>query len=139
MSNVNHPAHYNAGKIEVIEAIEDWGFTKNHHRATAIKYLARAGKKVGSLEKTAEDLNKAIWYIKRELALIETEATGEPAPRPNDMNPRESAPGESATDPRCAHPECSHPFSQHYFNPGTRRTACQDLTCPCYEFQGVKP
>lgn len=26
MSNaVNHPAHYNTGNIEVIDAIEDWG------------------------------------------------------------------------------------------------------------------
>ena len=26
MSNVEHPSHYNLGKIEVIAAIEDWGF-----------------------------------------------------------------------------------------------------------------
>ncbi len=39
---VNHPAHYNQGKIEVIEAIEDWkiGF----HLGNAIKYIARAGR-----------------------------------------------------------------------------------------------
>jgi hypothetical protein len=74
--NVNHPTHYNAGKIEVIEAIEDWklGF----HRGNAVKYIARAGKKDAA--KTIEDLEKAIWYIRREIALVK----GNP-PRPNEM------------------------------------------------------
>ena len=57
--SVNHPAHYNVGKFEVIDVIEDWqlGFCLGN----AVKYIARAGRKEPS--KTAEDLRKAIWYI----------------------------------------------------------------------------
>lgn len=60
---VDHPSHYNTGKIEVIDAIEDWqlGF----HLGNVVKYIARAGKKDPLKKK--EDLNKALWYLKREL------------------------------------------------------------------------
>ena len=81
MSNVNHPSHYNSGKIEVIEAIEDWGL--NYHCGNAVKYVARAGKK--DPDKFVEDLEKAIWYLERK---IEIETAKEPR-RPNDMNKRE--------------------------------------------------
>jgi len=59
--NVDHPSHYNSGNIEVIDAIEDWklGF----HLGNAIKYIARADHK----GKRQEDLEKALWYIQREL------------------------------------------------------------------------
>lgn len=60
---VNHPRHYNQGKIEVIDAIEDWGL--NFHRGNAVKYVARAGVKDPARE--AQDLEKAIWYLNREL------------------------------------------------------------------------
>ena len=39
-SNVNHPLHYNTGKIEVIDAIEDWEL--NFHDGNVIKYIVRA-------------------------------------------------------------------------------------------------
>ena len=60
---VHHPAHYNSGTIEVIDAIEDWelGF----HLGNAVKYIARARRKERSLY--AEDLKKAIWYLQRAL------------------------------------------------------------------------
>lgn len=61
---VNHPKHYNAGKYEVIDVIEDWGFGDNFCLGNAIKYIARCehkGKKI-------EDLKKTIWYIQREIA-----------------------------------------------------------------------
>lgn len=58
---VNHPAHYNVGKIEVIEAIEDWNL--NFSLGNAIKYIARADHK----DKPLEDLKKARWYIDREI------------------------------------------------------------------------
>lgn len=61
--NVNHPSHYTYGKIEVIDAIEDWGL--NFHRGNAVKYIARAGKK--DKFKEVEDLEKAAWYINREI------------------------------------------------------------------------
>lgn len=76
---INHPAHYNQGKIEVIEFIEDKQF--NYHLGNAIKYISRAGKKDPS--KYTQDLEKAVWYLRRE---IEIQAAGD-IRRPNDMNP----------------------------------------------------
>lgn len=58
---VQHPAHYNVGKIEVIDAIEDWGL--NFSLGNAVKYIARADHK----GKPIEDLQKARWYIEREI------------------------------------------------------------------------
>ena len=63
--HVNHPTHYNMGGIEVIDAIEAWGFGEGFNRGDAIKYIARAGRK--NPETEIEDLQKAKWYIDREL------------------------------------------------------------------------
>lgn len=65
--NVNSPSHYTDGKIEVIEYIEDkkLGFCLGN----AIKYISRAGKKYK--DKEVEDINKAIWYLKRYIKNIE--------------------------------------------------------------------
>ena len=60
-SAVNHPAHYNTGNIEVIDAIEDWGL--GFSLGNAVKYIARADHK----GKPVEDLEKDIWYIRREI------------------------------------------------------------------------
>ncbi len=59
MSNVNNPKHYNAGKIEVIDAIEEWkmGFCDGN----VIKYVARHKYKGNPIE----DLKKAKWYLER--------------------------------------------------------------------------
>lgn len=61
--SVNRPAHYTFGKIEVIDAIEDWklGF----HLGNTVKYIARAGKK--DPDKEIEDLEKARWYLDRKI------------------------------------------------------------------------
>ena len=61
--DVNHPAHYTGGKIEVIDFIEDkeLGF----HLGNAVKYISRAGRK--NPDKTIEDLKKAVWYINRQI------------------------------------------------------------------------
>lgn len=67
--NVNHPSHYTDGKIEVIEFIEDKKL--NYHRGNAIKYICRAGKK--NPDKEIEDLQKAIWYINREIENLNAE------------------------------------------------------------------
>lgn len=56
---VNHPSHYNKGKIEVIDFIEDQGLS--FHLGNVIKYVARAGAKGNKLE----DLKKAQWYLDR--------------------------------------------------------------------------
>lgn len=58
---VNHPSHYTDGKYETIEFIERHGFS--FHEGNAVKYISRAGKK--DPNKTIEDLEKALWYIKR--------------------------------------------------------------------------
>ena len=67
--NVNHPSHYTDGKIEVIDFIEQKNL--NFHRGNAVKYIARAGKKDPAKE--VEDLQKAVWYLNREI----TRLTGE--------------------------------------------------------------
>lgn len=56
---VDHPSHYNRGKIEVIDFIEDQGLS--FHLGNVIKYVARAGSKGDKLE----DLKKARWYLDR--------------------------------------------------------------------------
>jgi hypothetical protein len=56
---VDHPAHYTAGKIEVIDFIEDQDLP--YHLANAIKYICRCRYK-GTQE---QDIEKAIWYLKR--------------------------------------------------------------------------
>lgn len=61
--NVNHPNHYNSGKYEVIDVVEDWKMGFN--LGNAIKYISRAGKK--NPEKYVEDLEKALFYISREI------------------------------------------------------------------------
>ena len=60
---VNHPSHYTDGKIEVIDFILDKKL--NFTRGNAVKYISRAGKK--NSEKEIEDLQKAAWYITKEI------------------------------------------------------------------------
>jgi len=60
---VTHPAHYTRGKIEVIDFIEDQQF--GYHLGQVIKYVCRAGHK--SAETRKQDLEKAMWYLKREI------------------------------------------------------------------------
>jgi len=60
---ITRPKHYvSETGLEAIEVIE--AFAKdNPHRAMALKYLCRAGKK----DDLADDLRKAIWWIEREI------------------------------------------------------------------------
>ncbi len=64
---VERPAHYTFGKIEVIDAIEDWDL--GFHLGNTVKYVARAGKKDPA--KTIEDLKKARWYLDRKITVLE--------------------------------------------------------------------
>lgn len=64
LEHVNHPNHYNKGKFEVIDVIEDWHLGFN--LGNAIKYIGRCEHK----ENKKQDLEKALWYIKRELENI---------------------------------------------------------------------
>ena len=65
--NINHPSHYNVGKIEAIDVIDDWdlGFCLGN----TIKYIARAGHK--DQNSTIEDLKKAEWYLHRHIQNLE--------------------------------------------------------------------
>jgi hypothetical protein len=78
---VRSPLHYNTGKIEVIEFLEDQKL--NFHRANAVKYITRAGRK--SPEKEIEDLEKAAWYINRDIELLKSQKEKREPIRPNDM------------------------------------------------------
>lgn len=67
---VDHPTHYNMGKIEVIDFIEDQrlGF----HEGNVVKYVSRAAHK----GKQLEDLKKALWYLNRRIEELENGTTG---------------------------------------------------------------
>ena len=56
---IDHPSHYNRGKIEVIDFIEDQCLS--FHLGNVIKYVTRADSKGDKLE----DLKKARWYLDR--------------------------------------------------------------------------
>ena len=63
--SVDHPDHYGGKEnpYEAIKVIEAWnlGFCLGN----AVKYISRAGKKDKS--KVIEDLEKAVWYLQREI------------------------------------------------------------------------
>ena len=54
---VDHPSHYNKGKIEVIEVIKNWKL--DFCLGNSVKYIYRSNWK-GT---PTEDLRKAIWYL----------------------------------------------------------------------------
>jgi hypothetical protein len=76
MSVVDHPSHYNAhpAGIECIDVIEHFPCNV----ANAMKYLWRSGLKEGVDEIT--DLQKAAWYVQREIDL-RTKARTQDGPR----------------------------------------------------------
>ena len=64
---VNHPAHYGGDTVyEVIKVLRAWQL--NFALSNAVKYIARAGKKDPA--KTIEDMEKARWYLDREIARL---------------------------------------------------------------------
>ena len=71
VSTVEHPSHYNQGNIECIDAmVAAYGkeAVSVFCLLNAFKYLWRNEHKNGK-----EDLEKAIWYLKKRLELIENE------------------------------------------------------------------
>lgn len=66
MSQIDHPQHYTThpSGIEPIAICEHMGFCLGN----AIKYIMRAGRK----DDAVQDLQKAIWYIQREITKIES-------------------------------------------------------------------
>lgn len=65
--HVNHPAHYNQGKFEVMDVIDDWNL--NFALGNVVKYVARAPYKSNALE----DLKKAQWYLNYEIQKLQKE------------------------------------------------------------------
>ncbi|WP_226035736.1 DUF3310 domain-containing protein [Aquibacillus saliphilus] len=71
--SINHPSHYNSGKFETIEIIEeitkgyDDGFV-SYCVGNSLKYLARAPYKHDGIE---EDLNKAAKYLEFALRYVD--------------------------------------------------------------------
>lgn len=61
---VNSPSHYGSGTYEAINVIEAWG--ANFNIGNSLKYLSRYGKKDPNA--IIQDLEKAIWYIDREIS-----------------------------------------------------------------------
>ena len=61
ISNVDHPKHYNShpSGVECIDIIEHFSF----NIGAAMKYIWRADYKANPVE----DLQKAIWYLEREV------------------------------------------------------------------------
>ena len=68
MDSVNHPKHYTShpSGVECIEITEHMTFNLGN----AVKYIWRADLK----GKQIEDLEKAVWYINREIQRIRNEA-----------------------------------------------------------------
>lgn len=67
--NVNHPSHYNHGKLECIDIMEDvFGIdeTKAFCKLNAFKYIVRAELKGNEVE----DIDKALWYLNKHQELI---------------------------------------------------------------------
>jgi hypothetical protein len=67
--NVNHPRHYtkHPSGVECIQITEHMGFNLGN----AMKYIWRADLKGNQIE----DLEKALWYINREIQRIKHEST----------------------------------------------------------------
>lgn len=64
---VSHPSHYRSDSgFEAIDVIEAWDLGFN--LGNALKYISRAGLK--DKNRVIEDLEKAKWYLKREIKRI---------------------------------------------------------------------
>lgn len=59
-SSITHPSHYNRGRIEVIDFINDQQL--NFNLGNVIKYVCREADKGG-----IEDLKKAVQYLEFEI------------------------------------------------------------------------
>ena len=74
MSNPISPDHYQFSGSQVIDNTEHLSFAAGN----VVKYVARAGRK--HPEKHLEDLEKALWYLKREIELVKR-MRGEDVPK----------------------------------------------------------
>ena len=66
--DVQHPAHYNRGKIEVADFIADQGL--NFDLGNVVKYVCRTDSKDdlgNAAAASVRDLKKAAWYLQHEI------------------------------------------------------------------------
>lgn len=66
MKDKYNPNYYKNYSIQVTDAIDSWGLS--FVQGNIIKYIVRAGKKTAD---PSDDLNKALWYLERELSKYE--------------------------------------------------------------------
>lgn len=69
---VNHPPHYNFGRVETIDYIEDCLGAEgliDYCMGNAMKYISRARYK----GKLMEDLKKAVWYLNKAIETYDME------------------------------------------------------------------
>ena len=67
---VNHPSHYTFSEYEVVDVADAW-YPDEPHLWNANKYMARWNKKGDPVE----NLEKAIWYLKRKLNILKERNT----------------------------------------------------------------
>jgi hypothetical protein len=72
IEQVNHPKHYGGADnpYEAIKVIEAWGL--GFCLGNTVKYISRAGKK--ETDKTVQDLEKAKWYLEREIEKLKSKS-----------------------------------------------------------------
>ncbi len=61
---INQPEHYQGKSLECIQVIE--AFNLGFNLGNVVKYTVRAGKKENALK----DLQKAAWYLQREIGKL---------------------------------------------------------------------
>jgi hypothetical protein len=69
---VNHPQHYGGAEnpYEAIKVIEAWELGFN--LGNTVKYISRFGKKQNKENNLVQDLEKAKWYLEREINKLKT-------------------------------------------------------------------
>ena len=72
IEQVNHPKHYGGADnpYEAIKVIEACGL--GFCLGNTVKYISRAGKK--ETDKTVQDLEKAKWYLEREIEKLKSKS-----------------------------------------------------------------
>jgi hypothetical protein len=121
---VHHPAHY-GGDVphEVYKCLATWGLLENAYLWNAVKYISRAGKK--DPKTLLQDLEKASWYLQREIERLSTKP--------------ESLPGPPwAKCPKCGHADALHFGPGSTYGPVPCRANAQgkesghgDIQCGC--------
>jgi hypothetical protein len=71
-ASVDHPEHYGGedNPYEAIKVIEAWDL--NFNLGNTVKYISRLGKKPGA--DYIDDLEKALWYLQREVDNLKKES-----------------------------------------------------------------